>query len=631
MAHQRTFISSYRTLNQKITQVDTTGIEHKTGTSYCNQDSSERRYQPDPCHADPVDFQDGKLHRYRDTVTAFLQDIERVHEEQTQYNPHTPDINANNFSWVLQRRSNLSLAAPPEVRTDSRCSKFIDNYEHPMIRLLQRKEELAKEIPDTHKVVLAIAYHHTTLDCIRDHLQWQGFHQMSPRPTPSAIFSTSIMTGITETPLPYNGTFYTGFNPFSFHKTRQTDQCILVLQLTVVPKKTDESSSDTILNSIQALPSSDYAIPLMKFPSDLIETLLCNIHVCHDKSTGSRSTCPSYAGNDAVYKYYTSLQSVVDKYWNPEVTVVPIASPLKVKLCNYYDVRYCHHRRSISALNTELPTSAYTVQYIAPEITAISCLPGVTVSPHWECAICLNDSHDLTSSQYSSCGALSRMYNHPNATGAVSLVNCSHIFHRQCIDECVRRTKKYTCPLCRAPIPMDDIPPPDVLKYDPERRTLGSMPSGTMQIEICRDLFADRDLEFSTGSGVICMVCRFPAGVQKGHHPCPGRRYKSVTYITYLPNCVAGCELLERLTYAFVYGHLFTLRHTSTGRISPAVGSIGTDTSSAFNFVDEHQPSSHLALCPFSVHDTAKFNQYLKHFHAELDKLHIPTIEQLIR
>ena len=157
------------------------------------------------------------------------------------------------------------------------------------------------------------------------------------------------------------------------------------------------------------------------------------------------------------------------------------------------------------------------------------------------------------------------------------------------------------------------------------------MPTGTMQIEVCRDLFANPDPNAAQHQ-TICIVCRFPSGVQKEYHPFPLRRYIAATFVTYLPDDTAGRDVLERLKYAFAYGHLFTLPCTSTGGIAPIL------SANACHPMDPHDPySSHTAFTPFPIHDAgtsnptknSEPNEYVMRIHADLDGLGIPTVDQL--
>jgi hypothetical protein len=274
--------------------------------SRTERSSVPRKYlhQPDPCHPDPVDFDAIVISQQNQYVTTakdmdkieqFLQTVKQTHEEKLRYDSTSPDLNANNFTWVLQGCSSHATTTGTHQRS------FVEVYKEPMLRLLQQREQIVHEIPNTHRIVIGIGYHQTTLKCIKYHIQYHAFAPiLSPKKAMTqhelkatdmnastnealsleerfAFDFSKINASNEEVPTALIGTLQICNNPFSYHKFRQTDQCIMVLTLMVVPKlATDDHMNAHNMDTTTILPSQDHGVPFMKFSSDLLESLLFN-------------------------------------------------------------------------------------------------------------------------------------------------------------------------------------------------------------------------------------------------------------------------------------------------------------------------------------------------------------------
>ena len=81
----------------------------------------------------------------------------------------------------------------------------------------------------------------------------------------------------------------------------------------------------------------------------------------------------------------------------------------------------------------------------------------------------------------------------------------------------------------------------------------GRSPSGTMIIK--------RSTAKCPGFSVNAIEIQYhiPEGKQLAYHPNPGARYGSTVRTAYLPQNLAGCQLLARLKYAWMHGLTFSV------------------------------------------------------------------------
>lgn len=128
------------------------------------------------------------------------------------------------------------------------------------------------------------------------------------------------------------------------------------------------------------------------------------------------------------------------------------------------------------------------------------------------------------------------------ATGLViSLRNCEHMFHMDCIDDALEHSKK--CPTCRREV---------------RSQISGDAPSGTMRIT--RPVINRvPDMNGYTDKRVIQIEYIIPDGEQREYHEFPGDPYKGTIKIAYLPTNSQGTYLLKRLKFAFRNGLTFRL------------------------------------------------------------------------
>lgn len=123
----------------------------------------------------------------------------------------------------------------------------------------------------------------------------------------------------------------------------------------------------------------------------------------------------------------------------------------------------------------------------------------------------------------------------------VKLKSCNHSFHRNCIEDCLRRDP--TCPLCRCVV----------------GEAQGSCPSGTMKIKRI-----NLKCPGFHGSTTIEIVYSIPHGVQQSYHESPGTPYGATTRRAFLPDNKDGQQLLWRLKYAWKHGLTFNIGTSMT-------------------------------------------------------------------
>jgi deltex-like protein len=126
------------------------------------------------------------------------------------------------------------------------------------------------------------------------------------------------------------------------------------------------------------------------------------------------------------------------------------------------------------------------------------------------------------------------------------VTDCSHVFHRHCIESSIRMSK-LQCPTCRRPI----------------REVRGFSPSGTMSIYTTREACNGHE----SSIGTIIIDYRLPTDIQRQYHPNPGKSFYGTMRTAYLPDNKEGKELLLRLKYAWLKGLCFTVGTSmTTGR-----------------------------------------------------------------
>mmetsp|Transcript_11647 Transcript_11647/g.19375 ORF Transcript_11647/g.19375 Transcript_11647/m.19375 type:complete len:468 (+) Transcript_11647:138-1541(+) len=135
------------------------------------------------------------------------------------------------------------------------------------------------------------------------------------------------------------------------------------------------------------------------------------------------------------------------------------------------------------------------------------------------------------------------------AAVVVTLVKCGHVYHKECIQEALKRSPR--CPKCRANI------------IEPQ----GLGPSGKMRItQVCH--------QFCTGFeafGCYNIDYRIPNGVQKEYHDNPGIAFRGTNRRAYLPDNKEGSDLLKRLKYAWMHGLTFSVGTSLTTGIANGV------------------------------------------------------------
>nr|CAG8532818.1 268_t:CDS:1 [Entrophospora candida]CAG8604527.1 13885_t:CDS:1 [Entrophospora candida] len=130
----------------------------------------------------------------------------------------------------------------------------------------------------------------------------------------------------------------------------------------------------------------------------------------------------------------------------------------------------------------------------------------------------------------------------------VELNNCSHIFHRNCIETWLRTpTSQKICPNCKKPC------------YNSTSKTtaVGTMPDGEMAY-----FFSDR-----LGAWFICYF--IPHGTQSSFHPSPGLPFRGTIRTAVCPIYSKwGPLLFIRLVTAFYYRHTFSVGTSLTTNLS---------------------------------------------------------------
>lgn len=132
---------------------------------------------------------------------------------------------------------------------------------------------------------------------------------------------------------------------------------------------------------------------------------------------------------------------------------------------------------------------------------------------------------------------------------SVEMHECHHLFHRNCIDNCLNR--ELLCPVCRRTV------------GEPQ----GKSPSGSMKI---KNLTQQGCPGFAC-TEVIQIEYQIPPGTQQSYHENPGVPYNGITRVAYLPQNSEGTRLLTRLRFAWKHGLVFKVGTSLTSGASNAV------------------------------------------------------------
>ncbi|XP_053381589.1 uncharacterized protein LOC123544631 [Mercenaria mercenaria] len=124
-------------------------------------------------------------------------------------------------------------------------------------------------------------------------------------------------------------------------------------------------------------------------------------------------------------------------------------------------------------------------------------------------------------------------------------LKCGHTYCSECID--AHFEIKKTCPTCGAVCGV----------------ITGDQPDGKMSVSLSKHAHcAGYD-----GYGQISITYNFPSGKQGPNHPDPGKWYKGITRVAYLPDNKEGRIILEMLKVAFERKLVFTIgRSRTTGQ-----------------------------------------------------------------
>ncbi|CAJ1969694.1 unnamed protein product [Cylindrotheca closterium] len=188
------------------------------------------------------------------------------------------------------------------------------------------------------------------------------------------------------------------------------------------------------------------------------------------------------------------------------------------------------NRGRINQQNGTMPQAV--LRYIAPERlsgavnpTEAFCLPPPSCDFQSDCAICQDALSDPRS--------------------CVALKVCSHVFHKDCIEQACKFGSK--CPTCRKCLGTPS----------------GKSPSGSMSINVPPITDNLKCSGFATWDTIV-IVYSMQAGTQKHYHENPGQPHPGKHETAYLPNNAGGRNLLKRLKFAFLHGLTFTIGTSMT-------------------------------------------------------------------
>lgn len=212
------------------------------------------------------------------------------------------------------------------------------------------------------------------------------------------------------------------------------------------------------------------------------------------------------------------------------------------------------------------------------------------ISSKQHCALCLED-------------LIAPSHHHPkdSSTAAANLRTirqCLHIFHKDCIEDCLKHHPK--CPVCRKPI------------HEPQ----GKSPSGTMEIKLHRDMKCPG---YPQADGTYMITYAIPSGIQSSYHDHPGTRYHGTQRVAYLPNILEGYQILQRFKYAWTHGLIFTIGTSLTNHTPHQTTWASIHHKTHLNYQYPHQQVAH------SFPD----DSYFYNVHESLDALHVPSYDEI--
>ena len=351
---------------------------------------------------------------------------------------------------------------------------------------------------------------------------------------------------------------YTGNNPYSYHKFGGGEQCLFVARLKGC---TEEPNPDTVLgrkgdsDEVCVLQESAQCVVLVQFHADLISL--------------TQDDC---VGNEMVHAYHDSLQAIVDEWFNGGTKtlvsrLMPSEVTLRVHASQVNLTSSSSHRKFISITHYTAPETLVD-EAMMKQVQDIETPNGL------QCHICFE-----TLSQSGSQCAL--------------LKECSHQFHRACIEDCLKYS--HNCPVCRKVVAIDAVQ--------------GTMPSGTMRVDGCPFL----DCPGFPNIGSIKITYDMYGGVQKAYHINTGLEYKGTVREAYLPDTHEGRALLKRLQYAFRRGLTFTVGTSLSTRLPNSIV-----------WASIHHKTI-IVPGPHGFPDPG----YFFNANEELDALHVPATDQL--
>lgn len=173
----------------------------------------------------------------------------------------------------------------------------------------------------------------------------------------------------------------------------------------------------------------------------------------------------------------------------------------------------------------------------------------------------------------------------PLAEGVSKMKVCTHIFHKECIQQILSLDPH--CPTCRRP---SNLP-------------RGPSPSGHMTVTLHPGTHCAK----YPGVGSLYIQYIVKNGVQTAIHPDPGHAYTGINHHSYVPNTEEGKQLVKRMVYAFSRGLTWTIENSAMEAAS-----------------SPHKLSVMATLKCWSDAD------YFEKCHEELDSLKIPAAVAVI-
>lgn len=231
------------------------------------------------------------------------------------------------------------------------------------------------------------------------------------------------------------------------------------------------------------------------------------------------------------------------------------------------------------------------------------------ISSQQQCPLCLDDLISSTSTTKTISEKKNHFFSRNNSSSSSNSSNnpqhqlrkirhCHHIFHKDCIEDCLKHHPK--CPTCRKPI------------YEPQ----GKSPSGTMKIQLDDTMDCPG---YINANGTYIISYHIPSGTQHSYHDSPGTKYQGAQRTAYIPNTIEGYQLLQRLKYAWKHGLMFTIGTSLTNHMPHQTtwASIHHKTNLNYNY-----PSQQIA---HSFPD----DSYFYNVNESLDALHVPSYDEI--